>query len=181
MEEKQQHTSLSAKHLCLQIHLFSQRIIWEILDNGYSEAWMPCPAERLMPPLFLDTSALERSDPESTIMQETRPTRQLHQSPGRLALFTKPLLHFVAFSHTERFLQTAVPRPRGRKTAENRMWIHPRLTNTLGEKPVAAVLVAPTCPLDLLVFFLRNRIRWSKRGFVFMPSKQCLNLISITS
>lgn len=128
--------------------------------------------------IFRHKCARKKTTPilENTMMQEMRPTCQPHRSPGRLVLFylCSTLLPF----HTLRyFTNCSALAPRG-KRAENRMWIHPRLTNTLGETH-AAVLAAQTCLFDLLPVCLKQNAL-KQEGFVVMPSKQCFNLISIT-
>lgn len=109
---------------------------------------MPCPAVRIMLPSFLDRTVLKSKWPQAL---KTPWCRKWDQPVAPFSWQTGPflpLLHFVAFSHTERFLQTAVPRPRGGKRAENRMWIHPRLTNTLAE----TLCCRASCP-DLPTWF----------------------------
>lgn len=88
------------------------------------------------------------------------PCRKWDQpASGRLVLFFfLPLLHFVAFSHTQRFYKLQCHGPEG-KTAENRMCIHPwRLTNAPGEIRAAAQ-AAPTCLLDVTRFPVNRNLQ----------------------
>lgn len=148
-------------------------------DNmGNNRQWLFCsfdalPAERLILPLFLHTSVLERNDPENTVW-----CRKWDQPSSYTVLLADwPFLFFTSaplcclFTHRD-FTNCSAMSPRG-KRAENRMWIHLRWTNMLGETRIA-VQVALTCLLDL-----RNLLK--QEGSVFITSKQCFNLISLTS
>lgn len=82
-------------------------------------------------------------------MQEMRPTCHLHLPPDGLTSFflsfSTPAALCCLFHTLGDFTNCSAMSPRG-KTAENRMWIHLRLTNTLGETPCCCRANCPDLP-----------------------------------
>lgn len=163
MEEKH-HTSLATMHFCPQIHLYSQRIIWETLDNGYS-VWFRCPAlQRKINASFIFRHKcawmLERNNPKPWKHHDAgNETNQLHRSPARLVLSFSTSTPLCKISLCEKRQQTAVPWPRGGKEPRTECeFIHGWQTCR------AAVQVAPTCLLDLLpaYFFTETEFTWTR-------------------
>lgn len=143
---KKDHSSLSAKLFCLQIHFFSHRRIWDIWMDIQSSDTSPS-SKRLMFPLFLDPCAWKKQPrkKDHDAGNETRlPVARLSWQSAPLYLCST-LLPFHSLRY---FTNHSAMAPEG-KTAENRMWIHLPLTSTLGET-CAAVQAVPTCLLDVL-------------------------------
>lgn len=107
------------------------------------------------------------------------PTCQSHRSPSRPVLLTSlPLCCLLTYTD---FTKCDAMASRG-KITENRMWLHPRLANTLrGTR--TAVQAAPAClmPWCTSACFSAKQNSVKQEGSVLMPSKQCLSLISVAS
>lgn len=121
---------------------------------------MPCPAERLTLPLFLDTSVHERRRSQALKHHDAGNETNLPVAP--FSWQTGPL-------YLWEILQTAVPWPRGAKELRTECefissW------QTRCEKSRAAVHVALTRLLNLLPACPKQA------GFVYMPSKQGVTL-----
>lgn len=113
---KKDHSSLSAKLFCLQIHFFSHRRIWDIwMDIQSSDA--PPSSERLMFPLFLDPCAWKKQPRKKKSW-----CRKWDPPASRTTLLavcsSLPLLHFVAFSLTEIFYKPQCNGPEGENSWE---------------------------------------------------------------
>lgn len=145
-----------------------------MLDNGYSVPQMPCPAQTLVPQLFLEVLKILGGE-----RKKKDPGNESNQSVAPLSWQTDP---FNSSSTLLPFYTEKVYKPQRRglegKIAESRMWIHPRQTHTVWEI-CTAVQVATRCRLRCASCFL---LLWSRidksRMDLCRHRANCFNLIS---
>lgn len=127
---------------------------------------MPCPAERLMLPLFLDVHVLEKN-PGNTTMQEMRPTS------CTVLLADWPFFTFAPlcclFTHTERFYKLRCHRPKRKELRTECEFIH--VWQTQWEKPVLL------WNLPWLAYWIYFLLHWNKRDLYLCQ----VNNVSILS
>lgn len=94
------------------------------------------------PFIFSHNSALKETAQKAPWWRKWGPSCQLHAAPPGRLFTSAPLL--LLFHTLRDFTNCYAVAPRGEKIAENRMWIHTQLINTLGET-CAATQAALTC------------------------------------